>query len=277
MELSSLVDIWLAAAAAGLQPDETGVVCVHFHRSGVTGGSPDTKPPPPKRRTVVHRPKVNECSPAFKFLLEVAQRKQTEAPALPRTTHNDPADLHATAADVPSACWHAKHIHALSRWMAKRRYRYVYSDWERWSSTQTASWSRSQHGHFRAYHNRNVRKFSCSTERLQVPVTVQRRRYVHTLQGSEMACDMACGMKQQRRIYRCGDARGATLHMSTRCGKWYRIWLEIEQTPARPLEAVADRSAIRRFFSALAAFLKDIPSSASAETPCSGANIFVQT
>lgn len=226
MNVSRLLHIGLKAAssAASGKANVAGVVCMHFQRCTVTESIDAAKPVAAIQPQLVRN--VNECSPAYKLLQSVAQRKlatgatdgvQSPRSPLPKST--------AVVSSTCAACWHAKHVHALSKWLAEQKCRYVYSDWERGGSIGDVCWSRSQRGHFRAYHQVFVRKYQCTSasSQLYLPVTVEQRRYIRSLASST---DLECGLKQQRRIYKCGPHM--TLHMSTRCGRWYRIWVEIE-------------------------------------------------
>jgi hypothetical protein len=254
MNLSNLLQIWMTAASSDLQRRDAGVVCVRFQKckesvqtktesGGAAAGGAGGRQVAERKPVVA----VNECSPAFKLLQSIAVRKAAEnalkragsgsgSSSSPDSATGSPPRPSAAGANINininisstcSECWHAKQVHALSKWLARRKYRYVYSDWERRGTAGELCWSRSQHGHFTAYESRSIRKYQCLLDgsSLLLPVTIERRQYANSLRGA----DLSCAQTQQRRVYKCGPHM--TLHVATRCGKWYRLWIELEQRP----------------------------------------------
>ena len=56
-----------------------------------------------------------------------------------------------------------------------------------------------------------------------------------------------------RRVYKCGPHM--TLHVATRCGKWYRLWIELEQRPEAAVTA-AEYEKYLKLFRQLHRFLR---------------------
>ena len=59
---------------------------------------------------------------------------------------------------------------------------------------------------------------------LCMPVVIESRKYKKTSYGTKWEE----GMLQQHRIYKYNSY--ISIHITTRCGKWYRVWVDIQPT-----------------------------------------------
>lgn len=191
---------------------------------------------------------ANTYSPAYQLLMKVAERRTQKKVALAAAKEEAKASLlpALTASNCTSAaamaaprqcerfCWSEDQIVGLIRWLQTQRYRYVYSDWESEFVSPKRQWVRSQHGRFVGYQVMgSPQRFQCGVNgaegddrpgRLCLSVGVERRQA--TPSSAYDPNEYRRATVQQRRMYQCGDH--VRLHMATKFGRWYRVWMEID-------------------------------------------------
>jgi hypothetical protein len=232
---------WLIEASS--QPPTTAVtdgcrtvLSIYFEKGFATEttASAPSSSPPSKRKKSVSTSSVNTCSPAYAFLKHIHKKQAHEARATPSSSSSTAVSSSIRRPcfgiqSVEQFCWDANTISHIFAWLYQHKVRYTYSDWERSRESIDGRWHKSQHGQFHGHSTTRLKHYVCHqpsttphAKTLCMPVIIETRKSHKT--GFDHKWEE--GILQQHRIYKYNSC--VSIHICTRCSKWYRIWVDIE-------------------------------------------------
>jgi hypothetical protein len=260
MKLKQLIPIWHAAVegeVSSIRRNDRGTiptsswVTLSFERK--CNNAPTAKEKQQKKTVVLpHRSSnvtVNACSPAYKLLMEVEKREQTEKKkkAMPPSASAQPTHVTSRRHDVhgPDLItrreWSCHTLLPIIRWLDTKGIGFCYSDWEIVYTGLGKLCSVSQKGIVRGYDIvGSPHSYVCDaampssslTNSIALRVTSERRHEhkanMRACGGTE--CAKRYGQLRQHRVYRCNDVMQLHLAQSNTSASSRRpftIWVEI--------------------------------------------------
>jgi len=228
MNVHQLVNIWITEADSHIRKKECNnkiVISIRFEK-----GNALKEPEIKNNIKTPHIIKdINTCSPAYSFLKAIEKKNNAEIDKQQKI--NTELSPFTKIIDLEQFCWNSSDVHGLFKWLFNKKVRYVYNDWERSNESSHGCWYRSQHGDFHGYSSHIFKNYMCHIDNhnhkkkiLCMPVAIESRKYRKSSYGTKWEE----GMLQQHRIYKYNSY--ISIHVSTRCGKWHRVWIDIQPT-----------------------------------------------